>query len=344
MNRVLFIHPKNDYTGSTRVLATEIENQHQINDADVITFYNNGHGFLTNKKIKIHNVCFPKFRNKEIPIITSLVYRICFIIKLFIIGKKFDVFYINTLLPFYASVIARILKKKIIWHVHEKFLNPSKGEYFAEWVFNKTPAHRIFVSNYTKLQYTENKKCSTEIRFNKLSKRFVKNVKFNPISARSRKNVIMISSLTVNKGIDTFIQVCKMLPNLSFTLIISATQDSINDFFSKYNIPSNITILSAVADIQPFLQNTDLLLNLTNPKYSIETFGMTILEAMPYGIPAIVPNIGGPTEIIEHGINGYCVDTSNPSVIVKFISKALSEDNYYNLALNSRRIYFEKLS
>jgi L-malate glycosyltransferase len=51
-----------------------------------------------------------------------------------------------------------------------------------------------------------------------------------------------------------------------------------------------------------------LLLQLSHPETWVETFGLTILEAMAYGIPAIGPNIGGLTELIVNGVNGYTVN------------------------------------
>lgn len=47
----------------------------------------------------------------------------------------------------------------------------------------------------------------------------------------------------------------------------------------------------------------------------VETFGMTILEAMAYGIPAIVLNVGEPMEIVSDGYNGYCIDVSDVDVV-----------------------------
>ena len=62
---------------------------------------------------------------------------------------------------------------------------------------------------------------------------------------------------------------------------------------------------------------------------------MTILEAMAYGIPAIVPNVGGPLELIENGYNGYCIDVTKIDAIKQAITLALDKDNYNRLAINS---------
>ena len=48
-----------------------------------------------------------------------------------------------------------------------------------------------------------------------------------------------------------------------------------------------------------------------------EAFGLTVIEAMASGLPTFAPKFGGPLEIIEYGVSGYLLNTSNPELISK---------------------------
>ena len=172
------------------------------------------------------------------------------------------------------------------------------------------------------------------IAYNKLSQSFLSEVKIKPIEQRERNTIIMIASLSKAKGLFTFIDIAQQMPNLFFRLIISAKEESIADFFNC-NIPANVELIPVQRNIHPFLHTSDLLLNLSIPSLCVETFGMTILEAMAYGIPAIVPNAGGPTEVVLDGYNGYCTDVTNVPKVVDAISLALEEKEYTRLSENA---------
>ena len=47
MKSILFFHPKNDYTGSTRVLADVIARDYAGQSVDIIVNRNHGKGFLS---------------------------------------------------------------------------------------------------------------------------------------------------------------------------------------------------------------------------------------------------------------------------------------------------------
>lgn len=88
-----------------------------------------------------------------------------------------------------------------------------------------------------------------------------------------------------------------------------------------------------------------MLLQLSRPAECIETSGLTILEAMTYGLPVIGPNAGGPLELIDEGVNGYAVDPLNLDDVVAKIESLMTDDKRYEhfsqMALNKAALFSE---
>lgn len=345
MKPIIFFHPCNDYTGSTRVLSNVIAEKYNGQEVFVVTERNKNEGFLSElHNVRIINIINPKVNGKYIPLVSSLVWRLCAMFVTMIYGWRFKTFYINTLIPYYAALFGRLWGKTIIWHVHEKFVERPLSVRLIEYIFNTTPAHRIFVSQYVREQYPRNSLCTEEVVYNRLSESFVRKVKIKAIEERDRNRITMLSSLTAAKGVDMFVKLTKAMPEFHFLLVASVEKECVEMFIADNEVPDNCTVLPAQSDIHPFLRNTDLILNLSNPSLSVETFGLTILEAMPYGIPAIVPDAGGPKELVQNGVNGYRVDVRDLESLKHYVSLALEKENYERMAANVLSIYKEKFS
>lgn len=336
MDKIIFFHPKNDFTGSTRILANVIESNFHNQVVFIVTLCSS-EGFLSSLP-NVRFIPIQKFalNGKKIPVFSALFECLSAFYLAWRYGRKCDVFYINTILPYYAAIIGRLYHKRIIYHVHEKFLVYSLNMRFAEYVFRHVQSKRIYVSRYLSKQYPSKKGCQEIVCYNKLSKSFIAKIKIVPIEKRNRNTILMITSLSKNKGLFTFIEVARLMPHRFFQLIISTNKYDIDNYV-KCSLPTNLEIIPAKKDICPYLHSADLIVNLSIPSLCIETFGMTILEAMAYGVPAIVPNVGGPLELVINDYNGYCIDVTDIDSIIKTIDKALSKDNYELLATNALR-------
>lgn len=324
----LFFQPNDNYSGSVRVLASVIEEDYANQIVYIITS-SGRKGFLAEMpNVRMIYYWNPRWSNKILSKFNSIIWRFSACLVTFFVGLRFDTFYINTIVPSYAAKIGTLLNKKIIYHVHEKFVTYSKGNKIAEDTFNNTVSHRIFVSNYLKNQYPEHPLSTFEIKYNKLAKSFTDKIIFRPLDERKRNTVIMISSLLKEKGAYSIIELAKMMPEYQFLYIMNATSEHIADFYKEIQVPNNISLIHKQNDIHPFLQKADINLNLSDPEGWVETFGMTILEAMAYGIPSIAPSAGGPLEIVEDGKNGYCLDVTNLQLVSEKIRYVLDADNY----------------
>ena len=123
-------------------------------------------------------------------------------------------------------------------------------------------------------------------------------------------------------------------------------------YFNKSTIPKNIELVTKQENVIQYYQKSSLVLNLSKVDECVETFGLTILEAMAFGIPVIVPPVGGPSEIVTDGVEGYLMDSKNTNSIAKIIGElsidkakwtklsknALLRSKYFNQATFEKKI------
>lgn len=246
--------------------------------------------------------------------------------------KKNQILYINTILPFGAALAGWLLRKKIIYHVHELYIRPNIMQKFAIWVMQLTANKVIFVSNY--LQKETSVKQSSAILPNSLSPEFYKVadsfLQGRKNKERPLKNILMVSSLKSYKGVHIFLDLAKILPDYNFCLIAGASQNEVSNFINNNKPSQNLTIFSAQSNLHPFYQKADIILNLTIPTLCIETFGLTILEGMAYGLPVIAPPAGGPAELVRDGINGFLINPIEIEQLTTSIRQIFNGEELYN--------------
>ena len=60
---------------------------------------------------------------------------------------------------------------------------------------------------------------------------------------------------------------------------------------------------------------------------------------MAYGVPAIVPNVGGPTELVANGVNGYNVNPYDLQTLENKISEIMQRNELYmHLSVNAKQL------
>lgn len=335
MRKIVFITFLNDYSGSPKMLSIIVENfikkKYQV---EVITNRSNGH--LSNIKAAKYSYVHYKYI-KSNNILTS-IYFILAQIELFfkVLFKKSanTIFYINTITPIGAVWACKLSKKKYIYHVHED-MNLKKSLYaLYRFTYIQCNTKSIFVSNYLakNVKYCHDYK----VIYNCLDDHFIKQAnKYIQLDFSKRHTILLISSLRKYKGIYTFLELAKNLVQYQFEMVLSSSQIEVNEFIRSIDISDNVKIYSISTNLHPYYRRAKILLSLTNPKYCIESFGLTILEAMSYGIPAIVPNIGGPTELIHSGENGFCIDVTNLKMIQEYVILLMGNYQLYSSFANS---------
>lgn len=334
MKKIICFHLYNDYSGSPKVLSLAIRGLVK-KGYSVELYTSQTEGFLTG----IDGVVYHKFRYKwtknKIVTLFALLYAQIFI---FFSSMKYRhekdlLFYVNTICPVGAVLSAALLKIPVLYHVHEKYVNPNVLHYFYEIVWRKFSKRTLFVSKYLQRQYNKEDIQSSAVVYNALSDDFLSHIEY-----REHKNlpynILMIGSLKYYKGVDVFVELARRLPQYNFTLVVNGSREDIASCFPK--VPENLQIYPAQQTVYDFLYKADLVLNLSIPTLWVETFGLTLLEAMAYGLPVICPPVGGPVELVENNYNGFLVDSRNIEEVMEKIIYIFDSGQYEKLSVNAK--------
>lgn len=336
--KIVCIHLLNDYSGSPLVLS-EVINGLLENNYSVDLYTSKTEGFLniaSVSKIKLFDVFYKKSNKKIIVLFFYILSQIILFFKLLKYKNENVIFYINTMLPFGAAIAGKILNKQVIYHIHETSIKPNFLKKYLIKIISLTSSKNIFVSKFlAKEENIDNIESFTV--YNSLSKKFLKKAYKHKYSYNEDFNILMICSLKKYKGVLEFIDIsteCLKNNNIKFHLVLNSSENEINNYFSNLNIPSNMSIYPSQNNIHPFYESATLIMNLSRVDECVETFGMTILEAMSYGIPCVVPPNGGPVELISDNINGYLINSYDTSKIAKLINEL--EFKRYKLEMLSK--------
>lgn len=326
---IVFVHLFNDRSGSPKVLSQVISAMAQHGaDVEVLTS-NYENGFLNGLPGIRRNIFYRRSENKLITLFYFLIAQIFLFIQCLSYCRRDVIFYVNTMMPCGAALAARLMRKQVIYHLHETSLRPVLLKKLLRLVIRLTTSKIIFVSNYLcKVEGFRN--IPQYVVHNALSMNITK----QPVRQMvSKFDVLMVCSLKKYKGIFEFFEIAKKLlcqSSIRFTLVLNAEQQEIDSWIAGVDIPDNITIFSRQNDVLPFYNNANLLLNLSRPDEWIETFGLTILEGMAQGLPVIAPPVGGPAEIISNGKDGFLISCYETKNIATMILKLASDHEYYS--------------
>lgn len=334
----------NDFSGSPLVLSQNIDNLKDKGYKIDLYTGNKTKGFLSNiSGISRFFFRYKRFNNKFLTLISLFFSQLILFLKLLKYIRKDCVIYINTLLPFGAALAGKLMRKQVVYHIHETSITPNIFKNFLKTIVRITANKTIYVSDY--LKNKEGVKNTKQYKvYNALSNDFLDEAKKNTPSLEKGFNVLMLCSLKDYKGVKEFLKLSEMLPELNFELVLNTSKNELKEYFSTYQIPSNLTLYPAQSNVHLFYKKANIVLNLSHPEKWVETFGMTALEAMAYGLPVIVPPVGGIAEIVDNEKNGYKIDVRNLNKIAEKINLISSNNKIYNLLSKTAREYSKKYS
>ncbi len=237
------------------------------------------------------------------------------------------VFYVNTILPVGPAVAGWLMRKRVVYHYHENAMVKS-GLYRAlAWVMQRVATEIVCVSEYQRSFLKREK--NVVVVPNALPEEFVERAVVDGVGAFERKRVLMLGSLKEYKGTNEFVKLARRLGQYEFVLVLNEEQENVDRYFGALECTDNLKVYARQADVVPFYKGASVVLNLSDKNRFIETFGLTALEAMVFGLPVVVPTVGGIAEMVEDGVNGWKIDVQELDVIAMRIEEMLSDMELY---------------
>jgi glycosyltransferase involved in cell wall biosynthesis len=330
---IVFVHLLNDASGSPRVLKSVISSLRNSETKMILYIGSDGSGFLSESEIEIRKFWYKRSRLKLITLFSYLSSQFILFVRL-MASNDIDrqaLIYVNTMLPFGAALYGWLTGRRVIFHLHETSITPAPLKHFLVGVVRLTSKLNIYVSDAHR----------TLLPIPSIPSRRLYNCIDQDILAVAacatyfpRRDgvfiILLIASLRDYKGVPEYLELARSLElvaDTQFELLVNGEQLEVDRYFRGLSVPKNLKVIPRVSDPAPFYNRASLLLNLSRTDMWIETFGLTILEAMAFGVPVIAPPVGGPVEIVRNGVEGFIVDSRKSCELIECVNALrLSDD------------------
>lgn len=308
---IVFCHLLNDRSGSPTVLRATLDAL-EAKENGVLYVGSQGRGVLEEAGAPTRRYWYQRSRHRIITLFTYLLSQIALYRAL---ARARDIpadatVFVNTLLPFGAMWWGRRNGRRVVVHVHEVSITPAPLQRFLTGCAARCADRLIYVSHDHMARLPIAGPVS-EVVANPVSPTYAaRAVPYAPRRSGAF-HVVMLASLRGYKGVDEFMALAQGLKprtDLRFSLVLNADVAEAQAFAARHPDAHNVDVQPRTDDPVQIYNQADLVLNLSRIDAWIETFGLTIAEAMTCGVPVIAPPVGGPAEIVTHGRDGYCIN------------------------------------
>ena len=338
---IVFCHLLNDRSGSPQVLHAAITALGGAAAADNRLYIGSqGRGVLEECDIQTERYWYRRSRFRLVTLFTYIFSQFLLYFKL---SRARDipadaVIYVNTLLPFGAALWGHRTGRKVVYHLHEVSVSPRLLRRFLCGIVARTAAVVFYVSNDHRARLPIDGLRAVTLS-NPIDPALQKRGHATPYTPRrsGKFNVLMLASPRDFKGVPEFMRLAASLlarKDLCFTLVLNAGQSEADTYAAQTRVPENVTVHPRTDQPSDFYAEADVLVNLSRVDMWVETFGLTLAEAMAFGVPVIAPPLGGPAEMVEDGVEGYLIDSRHHDALHSLLIK-LADDPALCMALSA---------
>ena len=261
-------------------------------------------------------------------------------------SKKYDIFYINTIVVLDYIIASRFTSTTNILHIREIPTGIQKSIFSKILSFSKMKV--IFNSNNTANSYSLPSNQKTTI---------LNGVTGYPDSINNIKdktiNILLLGRLTEWKGQMFFLETINKLVDLKKYIIqVRVVGDVFEDqleYKDKLIQFVKINNLENIVTFKSFVKHPEVEYTWSNilvvPSIKPEPFGRVAVEAMSIGRCVVAANHGGLSEIISHNEDGVLFEPNNlKSLLYELIELLEDTQNIIKYGENSRKTFQTKFS
>lgn len=267
--------------------------------------------------------------------------------------SKADIVYCISSNPIMISTVimlSKLYKKRIIYGIHNPLFSAiAEGKDTSSWtkLISKSMLGRVDAFHaLNSYDYRIALRKFPKVKSYLIPNFLPRSVNSDEITVNRDKFIVLFVGklLKREKGLDFLSEIIKRVMKKSkdvhFRIIgpEGDSKDLLKSLAERY--PKNIEVLGFMAKdkLERQYAGADLFI-LTSRK---ETFGLALLEAQSYGIPAVSFDVGGPTDIVKESFQGKILgkfDTESfAAAVLKYYKKWQDKESYLRL---KRKIHKE---
>lgn len=326
-----FIHLLNDLSGSPRIINEKIK-CYRAQGIDCLVVTNDGRGFIELEGQPHHVVPYCKNRNILLWIFSLLRWHLSVFWFLIRAVGPADVVHASTMLTAPHLLAARLKGARTVAHLMETRVSPALHGWLVKWLIISFADRIVFLSHYvSEALGSRFSRKPNIVTYPCIDARIVEAARAHVGTRTDTAEFVVgqVCSLVWYKGYRQFISLARECPDIQFKLVLNGNAKL---FFAEYpraSLPGNFDVEFDVRDIASVLSTMDMLISLTQRTGWIETFGLTIVEGMTFGLPVIAPDIGAPREYVRHEQNGFLVDETSLSEVAAIIRRVQGDRKHH---------------
>jgi glycosyltransferase involved in cell wall biosynthesis len=263
--------------------------------------------------------------------------------------NKIDILHVGDLWSARTLVlVAKLLNIPVLCHMHFRY-----DDALIEWIFKGLPKPTgfIYCSNELQLQLKSKLATLCPKSFHTVIHNGIDLKQFNFRDVKSGNNIKIgiVANLGEVKGHEYFLEMAKILINLGYSgdfdviggdILSEGREIQLKKYATVLGIIDKVNFIGQVQDVRPYIASLDILV-LSSIQ---EALPVSILEAMAIGVPVVATNVGGVSEIIEHGVTGCLVPSKDPEsladAVFKLLESPIEMENISKCALQNVKSLF----